>query len=255
MKIKTVAALCKAQSKTATIFQKLDSNGYLSEQYIGVGQGIALYPANDLPELDEKLLLTIFDVPIKDRKKWHVTIKPFPEIYDTESFTKDEVGLQDTTLSLIYRGVVMRTLYTRDQVWFINPDLLKPTDDVRDLRELTFRGFPKNPYIVVKNGFIIQGFIMPLKVVGDEFFEALDKLNRRCRAMEDWMLGNKSEPEKFTNKDIPGQQDFDPETGEILEEDDSEANGVIPMKTHEERNKEFIRGIIGDKLQDEPAEG
>lgn len=68
MKIKSIAAICK-KNKQIIIINRYNGNE-AGTQYIG--DGGAIYLINGLPELDEKSLLTIFDVPEKQRANWNV---------------------------------------------------------------------------------------------------------------------------------------------------------------------------------------
>lgn len=64
MKIKNIAAICK-KNKYAVIYERYGESGGVI-QYIG--DGAAAYPVTGLPALDKESLLTIFDVPEKQRK-------------------------------------------------------------------------------------------------------------------------------------------------------------------------------------------
>ena len=64
MKIKSIAAICK-KNKNIAIFERYSDDGDILTQYIG--DGSAVYPVVGLPQLDKESLLTIFDVPEKDR--------------------------------------------------------------------------------------------------------------------------------------------------------------------------------------------
>lgn len=64
MKIKNIAAICK-KNKYAVIYERYGESGGVI-QYIG--DGAAAYPVTGLPKLDKESLLTIFDVPEKQRK-------------------------------------------------------------------------------------------------------------------------------------------------------------------------------------------
>lgn len=65
MKIKSIAAICK-KKKNIAIFERYSDDGDTLTQYIG--DGSAVYPVVGLPQLDKESLLTIFDVPEKDRE-------------------------------------------------------------------------------------------------------------------------------------------------------------------------------------------
>lgn len=74
MKIKSIAAICK-KNKQVVLFNRYSDSGTLS-QYIGDGN--AVYPISCLPELDEESILTIFDVPEKQREDWLVRYRDIP---------------------------------------------------------------------------------------------------------------------------------------------------------------------------------
>lgn len=67
MKIKSIAAICK-KNKNIAIFERYSDDGDILTQYIG--DGSAVYPVIGLPPLDAESLLTIFDVPEKDRDNY-----------------------------------------------------------------------------------------------------------------------------------------------------------------------------------------
>ena len=75
MKIKSIAAICK-KNKQVVLFNRYSDSGTIS-QYIG--DGSAVYPISGLPELDEESILTIFDVPEKQREDWLVRYRDIPE--------------------------------------------------------------------------------------------------------------------------------------------------------------------------------
>lgn len=70
MKIKNIAAICK-KNKYAVIYERYGESGGVI-QY--VGDGAAAYPVTGLPKLDKESLLTIFDVPEKQREDWFVQV-------------------------------------------------------------------------------------------------------------------------------------------------------------------------------------
>ena len=71
MKIKSIATICK-KNKQVVLFNRYSDSGTLS-QYIGDGNTV--YPISGLPELDEESILTIFDVPEKQREDWLVIFR------------------------------------------------------------------------------------------------------------------------------------------------------------------------------------
>lgn len=75
MKIKSIAAICK-KNKNIAIFERYSDDGDILTQYIG--DGSAVYPVVGLPQLDKESLLTIFDVPEKDRDNYFVKTMGVP---------------------------------------------------------------------------------------------------------------------------------------------------------------------------------
>ena len=86
MKIKSIAAICK-KNKNIAIFERYSDDGDILTQYIG--DGSAVYPVIGLPPLDAESLLTIFDVPEKDRDNYFVKTLGIPagiSFEDIEAF-------------------------------------------------------------------------------------------------------------------------------------------------------------------------
>ena len=239
MKLKTLASLCKSNHKTAYIQKGYDSAGNLREQYIITG--MAAYPANDLPELDETLLLTIFDVPGKDWEKWIVKEGKALNDIDFAPFSESEQPLKDSMLNFNYRFKAYRVLFAEDRTVFIDPEYLKPTEDVKEDRELYLRHTESGKdYIVVKYGFIVQAVILAEELISKDFMEELGRLYNRCRteSVLQSMADREHEmqaADAASDDDIPGQQELediddeddeplaelteeacDPETGEII---------------------------------------
>lgn len=77
MKIKSIAAICK-KNKNIAIFERYSDDGDILTQYIG--DGSAVYPVIGLPPLDAESLLTIFDVPEKDRDNYFVKTLAFRRV-------------------------------------------------------------------------------------------------------------------------------------------------------------------------------
>ena len=69
MKIKGIFTICKKR-KQVVLFNRYTDYGETVSQYISDGH--AVYPLSGLPVLDEESLLTIFDVPEKQREDWRV---------------------------------------------------------------------------------------------------------------------------------------------------------------------------------------
>lgn len=162
MKIKSIAAICK-KNKQVVLFNRYSDSGTIS-QYIG--DGSAVYPISGLPELDEESILTIFDVPEKQREDWLVRYRDIPEGISFEDTDTTEKIIEQGNLSIVYSGKTLKPLQTRRGLVFIESRYLSPVSDVLDVLELYERVTPFGaPYIVAKAGFLLQAVIMPCDVI------------------------------------------------------------------------------------------
>lgn len=109
MKIKSIAAICK-KNKNIAIFERYSDDGDILTQYIG--DGSAVYPVIGLPPLDAESLLTIFDVPEKDRDNYFVKTLGIPAeirfVRGRLRFTDDDGNAADPapfpSMVVIYNG-------------------------------------------------------------------------------------------------------------------------------------------------------
>ena len=96
MKIKNIAAICK-KNKYAVIYERYGENGGVI-QYIG--DGAAAYPVTGLPKLDKESLLTIFDVPEKQREDWFVQVAGIPSKISFEDTDANEKPVEREAISI-----------------------------------------------------------------------------------------------------------------------------------------------------------
>lgn len=219
MKIKSIAAICK-KGKEVILFNRRGSGGTL-QQYIG--DGMTAYPVSGLPELDEESVLTIFDVPEKQREGWLVRVQDVPEGINFDDTDENESMIEQDGLSIVFSGKTLKPLQTRRGLVFIQSRYLSPVSDVLDVLELYERFMPNGtPYIVAKAGFLLQAVIMPYDVIHADFVERLQRLAQECA----YSLAIRQQEEAAENAaGDPAQCTFtvDTSTGEVLD-DESEAD-------------------------------
>ena len=221
MKIKSIAAICK-KGKQVVLFNRHESGGTL-QQYIG--DGMTAYPVSGLPELDEESILTIFDVPEKQREDWFVRVRDVPEGINFEDTDANEKMIERDNLSIIFSGHTLKPLQTRRGLGFIQSRYLSPVSDVLDVLELYERFTPNGtPYIVAKAGFLLQAVIMPYDVITAGFVERLQRLASDCAFALDLRRQEEANAAAHEAAGDPAQCTFnvDTSTGELLE-DESEA--------------------------------
>lgn len=116
MKIKSIAAICK-KNKNIAIFERYSDDGDILTQYIG--DGSAVYPVVGLPQLDKESLLTIFDVPEKDRDNYFVKTLGVPAGISFEDTDETERHVEREGISIIYSGRTLKPIRTTRGLVFI----------------------------------------------------------------------------------------------------------------------------------------
>lgn len=178
MKIKSIAAICK-KNKNIAIFERYSNDGDILTQYIG--DGSAVYPVVGIPQFDKESLLTIFDVPEKDRDNYFVKTLGVPAGISFEDTDETERHVEREGISIIYSGRTLKPIRTTRGLVFIESRYLSPVADVLDVLELYERRTAEGaPYIVAKAGFLLQAVIMPYDVINQQFVESLQDLTREC---------------------------------------------------------------------------
>lgn len=123
MKIKSIAAICK-KNKNIAIFERYSDDGDILTQYIG--DGSAVYPVIGLPPLDAESLLTIFDVPEKDRDNYFVKTLGIPAGISFEDTDATERHVEREGISIIYSGRTLKPIRTTRGLVFIESRYLAP---------------------------------------------------------------------------------------------------------------------------------
>lgn len=217
MKIKSIADICK-KNKNIAIFERYSDDGDILTQYIG--DGAAVYPVIGLPPLDAESLLTIFDVPEKDRDNYFVKTLGIPAGISFEDTDATERQVEREGISIIYSGRTLKPIHTTRGLVFIDSRYLAPVADVLDVLELYERRTTDGaPYIVAKAGFLLQAVIMPYDVINQQFVESLQALTREC----EFALSEKERREREARDHFTATEpeqfalNVDPNTGEIVE--------------------------------------
>lgn len=123
MKIKSIAAICK-KNKNIAIFERYSDDGDILTQYIG--DGSAVYPVVGLPPRFLESLLTIFDVPEKDRDNYFVKTLGVPAGISFEDTDETERHVEREGISIIYSGRTLKPIHTTRGLVFIESRYLSP---------------------------------------------------------------------------------------------------------------------------------
>jgi hypothetical protein len=173
MKINKITTLCKAR-QTVNIFDTGEGN----PQWIGDGRSGYLLAA--MPEFDEETICTFLEVPEDKRNKWTVYCGPVPDdicIYDED---EGEQPANWLPFHIIKNSVELLPVLGDDHVYYIDVKYLAPVLDAKDKLSMWVRRDEQGyAYIVIKDGFLIQAYIIPAVVFykDDAFVPSLQSLS------------------------------------------------------------------------------
>lgn len=164
MKIKKIAQICAGQ-KTIYVHNQ-ECKGDLVRQW--VGDGVAMYPLDGLPYMDDEALLALMDVPIDKRDKWTVRDVGLGSLVSLDDIDPDEVDILPYDLT-VNTG---RTLMpfdggARGTLW-IQQRYLAPTDDIDIVRYCARPTTGVGRVIAVKSGLVLMSIILPLRMTADK---------------------------------------------------------------------------------------
>ena len=164
MKIKKIAQICAGQ-KTIYVHNQ-SCKGDLVRQW--VGDGVAMYPLDDLPYMDDDALMVLFDVPPDKLDSWRVREVGLGSLVSLDDIDPDEVDILPYDLT-VNNG---RTLMpfdggARGTLW-IQQRYLAPTDDIDIVRYCARPTMGGGRVIAVKSGLVLMGIIMPLRMSADK---------------------------------------------------------------------------------------
>ncbi|MDD3336771.1 MAG: hypothetical protein PHI98_14875 [Eubacteriales bacterium] len=151
MKIKELAKLCRS-SRYVTIMNRMDKLGGIGRQWISVGA--AIYPIDGMPTVDTETILTVFDVPKDEHKRWSVREADanLLDIYIEDNYTDDrEAQIGITSIGL--ESGVYTPFFTPHGMMMIRNEYLAPLADIKRSMQYYVREVTENTYaIIVKYG-------------------------------------------------------------------------------------------------------
>jgi hypothetical protein len=134
--------------------------------------------------LTEENIIALFDITEKqmDSGKISISRDTAPKSLNLDHTDEGEVMLDREIMTLGYGGRIVRPIFTRHGLEFIDTDYLTPLADVADALELFERRTEDGePYFAAKMGLMIVGVIMPLNIVSEKLVDHIDTLAIKCR--------------------------------------------------------------------------
>ncbi len=195
----------------ATIFKRFK---YLRIWYMPDGEqwitnGAAVYSMEGMPTLTPAAVLKIFDVPEDKQEEWNCDVEPMPEelCEICGDYRTEKIPLEPKETRVQYNGITHLILSGGNDIVSIDEKYAKPLyDDMDYLRY--FKCNLKSGYaVILYDGLSVEAVIMPIRVEGAfarELLEIAQYFNSQGSG------------------ESTGGRNVDPETGEILDEDDEQ---------------------------------
>lgn len=165
MKIKKIAQICAGQ-KTIYVHNQ-SCKGDLVRQW--VGDGVAMYPLDGLPYMDDEALLALFDVPPDKRDNWTVRDRNLGSVVSLDDIDPDEVDVLPYDLTVNNGRTTLMPFDggARGTLW-IQQRYLAPTDDIDIVRYCARPTTGGGLVIAVKSGLVLMSIVMPLCMSADK---------------------------------------------------------------------------------------
>lgn len=165
IKLKQIESICKKR-KTVITTEAAGSQW--------IGDGSAFYPVSGLPKLTRENIFTIFDVPWDKRENFFFQETKAPDInFEDADPTEKLAGKGDAYV--IYNGLTLCPIAASQGLMLLDAKYLRPffgTDDGFDVYErINSKG---QSYFAIKQGFILLGIILPVKVLWKPFIDTLN---------------------------------------------------------------------------------
>lgn len=155
------------------------TNPDTQQQYMS--DGVAIYPLEGLPFINEQYVCAMYDISDKKAEKMFFrNINGLPAEIDLSDSVKTESVATLMGISVIIAGISHTAILTERGLMFIEGKYLSPLSDI-DSRYLQFYlryNINNKPIIAVKNGMVLVAMIHPI-VISKEFVNSLEELYKQ----------------------------------------------------------------------------
>ena len=155
MKMKSGIKLCN-RKKTAIIYDQVNGNGEIVQQYIG--DGSSLYPMSGMPMLDVVNIPTLFGIKRKDIDQWDIERDVIPEEYSVKDVELGEVVAGFTGLTVDAAGTKVMAIQAEGRFFWIDAAYIEPVEADQMFLFLR-RSKSGGRYIAIKQGLELGGIV------------------------------------------------------------------------------------------------
>lgn len=189
MKIKSVIKLCK-RNRTAILYNQIDDNGEVIQQYIG--DGASVFPLDGLPMLEADNIPALFGIAGKDRSKWTILQQLLPHEISVKDTEVNEIMMESTGLVVDIGGVKVGAMKADGRAVWFDTAYAEPIDVMEGMFGIYLRKSKTGTrYIVMKRGLELAGIALPFagKVLGEKIREVAAALTEAYDAEGDRVIG------------------------------------------------------------------
>ncbi len=179
MKLKQIEKICKTSSRIVLYDEvremdvdELPGEGELPRQWMS--DGVAAYPLDGLPYLDEEAVCAIFDVDAKKRDKMTISHKmTLPESVDFSDLHAGDSPLEPLNFKMALGSDELCLFRDKDGALMVIKEVYrKPFDAWKECECYKRIDSGGKPYVAVIHGCVLRGVIYPYKI-GDTLVETL----------------------------------------------------------------------------------
>lgn len=127
-----------------------------------LNNGYTVYPVHKLPELNNEMIFALLDIDEKKRDDYAITrVNNTSLNYNDIDETEEPVVSASFTIKFANLDNTVRPVFTRRGLYYYDPKWLEPFEgDYDSLFIRCDNNFDSQPYIAVKSGIFIVGFII-----------------------------------------------------------------------------------------------
>lgn len=128
-----------------------------------LNNGYAVYPAHNLPALNDEMIFALFDIDEKKRDNFAITRVSNTFLnYDDTDDTEEPVVNAGFAIKFNNLDYIVRPVFTKQGLYYYDPRWLAPFDGSYDTLFVRYDSESPSgqPYMAVKSGLFVVGFVL-----------------------------------------------------------------------------------------------
>lgn len=128
-----------------------------------LNNGYSVYPAHNLPALNDEMIFALFDIEEKNRDNFAITRVSNTFLnYDDTDDTEESVVNAGFAIKFNNLDYIVRPVFTKQGLFYYDPKWVAPFDGNYDALYVRYNNhsLTGQPYIAVKSGLFVVGFVL-----------------------------------------------------------------------------------------------